>query len=134
MRKIKKLKEIYLEKTCGECYNHEIYQMIYDYPLYCGIMTYIYTAKQYHHHFCRYIYAGKKEKLCQICVFAEDLLIFEEMLYKIENAKSIPKLYKIIKRFYFIMKYWAEINPELMEHFSCFISPFHQCLQIVSKM
>ena len=66
--------------------------MIYDYLLYCGIMTYIYTAKQYYHHFSRCIYAAEKEKLCEICIFVDDLLIFEEMLYKIENTKNHTKI------------------------------------------
>ena len=96
-------------------------------------MSYIYTTEQNYYHFVDIFMLAKKKKKCQICIFVNDLIIFEDLLYEITNSKHIPKLYSIIKRFFYIMKYWAKINLELTEHFNCFVLPFYQCLPIVLK-
>ena len=40
-KKMKTLKEICMEKTCGKSQNFENYQAIYDYLLYCRMMSFI---------------------------------------------------------------------------------------------
>ena len=44
--------------------------------------------------------------------------------------KKIVQLYRLLKRFYDIIKYWKKINPQLIKHFYLFSNLFHQCLPI----
>ena len=79
--------------------NFEKCQTIHKYRLYCGIMSYINEVEHKYNYFCQCIYAGNKEKKCEVSIFRDDLLIFAKVLDEINDTRNIPKLYKTIKRF-----------------------------------
>ena len=131
MKTMKTLKAVFLKKICSVCCNYETHQTILDYLLYCAIISYIYKAEVNYYHYYNCIYSGKKEKLCDVCNFLKDLKQYKEMLEEnIKKKTNIVQLYRLLKTFYYIMKYLKKINPKLIKHFHLFRDPFHQCLPI----
>ena len=98
MKTMKTLKETCLKKICSVCLNYQTYETILDYPLYCGIMSYIYEAEVNYYHYRNCIYSGKKQRLCDVFNFLKDLKQYKEILE--ENIKkNILQLYRLLKHF-----------------------------------
>ena len=94
-------------------------------------MSYIYETEVNYYHYCNSIYSRKKERLCDVCNLLKDLKQYKEMLAEnIEKKTNIVELYRLLKTFYYIMKYWEKVNPKLIEHFYLVSNPFHLCLPI----
>ena len=43
-------------------------------------MNYIFEAEINYYHYCKCTYSGNKERLCDVCIFVNDLIQYKDVL------------------------------------------------------